>query len=112
MRTRRRTTIEQLRTAIDSLPVSTRVAMLEGIRANDIIVGAYSAAGGVCPMLAAHRAGGRTNFIGFAKAWDRFAFAAPPARRPRPRPRRRARHLAGVGVDARVSALRRLRPRA
>jgi hypothetical protein len=75
MRTRRRTTIEQLRTAIDSLPVSTRVAMLEGIRANDIIVGAYSAGGGVCPMLAAHRAGGRTNFIGFAKAWDRFAFA-------------------------------------
>ena len=75
MRTRRRTNIEQLRTAIDSLPVSTRVAMLEGIRANDIIVGAYSTGGGVCPMLAAHRAGGRTNFIGFAKAWDRFAFA-------------------------------------
>ena len=25
-------------------------------------------------MLAAHRAGGRTNFISFAQAWDRFAF--------------------------------------
>jgi hypothetical protein len=25
-------------------------------------------------MLAAHRAGGRTNLISFAKAWDRFAF--------------------------------------
>ena len=25
-------------------------------------------------MLAAHRAGGRTNLIAFAKAWDRFAF--------------------------------------
>ncbi len=24
-------------------------------------------------MLAAHRAGGRTDFISFAKAWDRFA---------------------------------------
>ena len=42
MRTQRRTNIEQLRTAIDSLPVATRVAMLEGVRANDIIVGAYA----------------------------------------------------------------------
>jgi hypothetical protein len=25
-------------------------------------------------MLAAHRAGGRTNLIAFARAWDRFAF--------------------------------------
>ena len=25
-------------------------------------------------MLAAHRGGGRTSFIGFAKAWDAFAF--------------------------------------
>lgn len=48
--------------------------MLEGIRANDIIVGAYAdREGGVCPMLAAHRRGGRTNFISFAKAWDAFA---------------------------------------
>jgi hypothetical protein len=47
--------------------------MLEGIRANDIIVGAYTARDGICPMLAAHRAGGRTDFISFARAWDRFA---------------------------------------
>jgi hypothetical protein len=48
--------------------------MLEGVRANEIIVGAYSdRAGGVCPMLAAHRNGGRTNFVSFARAWDRFA---------------------------------------
>jgi hypothetical protein len=68
--------VEQLRRAIDCLPVRTRVAMLEGIQANDIIVGAYSTRdGGVCPMLAAHRHGGRTSFIGFAKAWDRFARA-------------------------------------
>jgi hypothetical protein len=70
----RRSPIEDLRLAIDCLPVTTRAAMLEGVRVNEIIVGAYSdRAGGVCPMLAAHRNGGRTNFISFARAWDRFA---------------------------------------
>jgi hypothetical protein len=50
--------------------------MLEGIDANDIIVGAYTdRKGGVCPMLAAHRCGGRTDFLGFARAWDRFTHA-------------------------------------
>jgi hypothetical protein len=29
----------------------------------------------VCPMLAAHRCGGRTSFVSFARAWDRFARA-------------------------------------
>ena len=48
--------------------------MLEGIDDNDIIVGAYTSRDGICPMLAAHRAGGRTSVIAFAKAWDRFAF--------------------------------------
>jgi hypothetical protein len=48
--------------------------MLEGIASNEIIVGAYTDGRGVCPMLAAHRAGGRTNLISFAHAWDRFAF--------------------------------------
>ncbi len=48
--------------------------MLEGIRHQDIIVGAYSNDRGICPMLAAHRAGGRTSFLSFARAWDRFAF--------------------------------------
>jgi hypothetical protein len=72
----RRSPIEQLRTAIDCLPEPTRRAMLEGVRANDIIVGAYAdRRGGVCPMLAAHRCGGRTDFISFARAWDRFAGA-------------------------------------
>jgi hypothetical protein len=47
--------------------------MLEGIRTNPIIVGAYSTRDGICPMLAAHRAGGRTDLIAFARAWDRFA---------------------------------------
>jgi hypothetical protein len=74
MRTRRRATIEDLRLAIECLPRRTRIAMLEGIAANEIIAGAYANRDGVCPMLAAHRAGGRTNVIAFAKAWDRFAF--------------------------------------
>jgi hypothetical protein len=70
----RRSPIEDLRLAIDCLPVRTRQAMLDGVSANEIIVGAYSdRTGGVCPMLAAHRNGGRTNFISFARAWDRFA---------------------------------------
>ncbi len=71
---RRRATISELREAVERLPRKTRVAMLEGIRQNDIIVGAYSNGSGICPMLAAHRAGGRTSVISFAKAWDRFAF--------------------------------------
>ena len=54
--------------------------MLDGIAANTIIVGAYTdRRGGVCPMLAAHRHGGRTNLLAFARAWDRFC----DARRPR-----------------------------
>jgi hypothetical protein len=70
----RRSPIEDLRLAIDCLPVRTRQAMLDGVRSNEIIVGAYSdRQGGVCPMLAAHRNGGRTSFISFARAWDGFA---------------------------------------
>jgi hypothetical protein len=57
--------------------------MLEGIARNPIIVGAYTDESGICPMLAAHRAGGRTSFIGFAKAWDGFAFRGSRHRRAR-----------------------------
>jgi hypothetical protein len=50
--------------------------MLEGIEANRIIVGAYTdRQGGVCPMLAAHRNGGRTSLASFARAWDRYTRA-------------------------------------
>lgn len=84
MRTRRQATIEDLRRAIDCLPRHTRVAMLDGIKSNRIIVGAYTGADGICPMLAAHRAGGRTNFISFAKAWDRYAFRGSRKHRARP----------------------------
>jgi hypothetical protein len=66
--------ISSLRTAIDCLPARTRQAMLDGIRANPIVVGAYTdSRGGICPMLAAHRHGGRTSFVSFARAWDAFA---------------------------------------
>jgi len=82
---RARPPIDDLRLAIDGLPVRTRRAMLDGIRSSEIIVGAYSdRAGGVCPMLAAHRCGGRTSFVSFAHAWDRFA-KARRARRATPR---------------------------
>jgi hypothetical protein len=47
--------------------------MLEGIRRNDIIVGAYVGPEGICPMLAAHRRGQRTSPRSFAEAWDTFA---------------------------------------
>ena len=55
--------------------------MLEGVEQSTIIVGAYTdRRGGVCPMLAAHRRGGRTDFLAFAKAWDRFCEAKRPRR--------------------------------
>ena len=72
-----------LRIAIDCLPLGTRKAMLDGVEANRIIVGAYTdRKGGVCPMLAAHRNGGRTSLASFAHAWDSYT----GARRRRVRP--------------------------
>jgi hypothetical protein len=76
-----------LRVAIDCLPVATREAMLDGVRNSErVIAGAYvDEHGGVCPMLAAHRRGARTDFLTFAKSWDRFARVAGKARRATPR---------------------------
>jgi hypothetical protein len=69
----RRRPARDLRTAIDCLPLQTRKAMLEGVESNRIIVGAYTdRKGGVCPMLAAHRNGGRTSLASFARAWDSY----------------------------------------
>ena len=71
----------ELRNAIDAMPLETRRAMLDALDRNPIIVGAYTApGGGVCPMLAAHRNGGRTDYAAFARAWDRYARAGKTAR--------------------------------
>jgi hypothetical protein len=73
---RRRRPANELRIAIDCLPLKSREAMLDGIDSNRIIVGAYTdRQGGVCPMLAAHRKGGRTSLASFARAWDRYTRA-------------------------------------
>src|ERR671929_125269 len=77
----RRRPAHELRIAVDCMPLATRRAMLDGIEANRIIVGAYvDRQGGVCPMLAAHRNGGRTSLASFAHAWDRYTRAAGRAR--------------------------------
>jgi len=72
--------------------VATREAMLAGVRESDrVISGAYvDENGGVCPMLAAHRRGGRTDFLSFARSWDRFT---------------RARGKAKVATDRELSIL-------
>jgi hypothetical protein len=88
---RHRNTAERLRTSVELLPRHTREAMLRGIDANTIIVGGYTDRnGGVCPMLAAHRNGGRTSFASFARAWDAFTGAG---KRPRRASRREVRAL-------------------
>ena len=80
--------------------------MLRGIDSNTIIVGGYvDGEGGVCPMLAAHRKGGRTSVASFAIAWDAFTGAG---RRPRKASRREIRVLRSylemslVEEDARI----------
>ena len=79
---RRRRPAEGLRRAIDCMPLATRRAMRDALEVNAIIVGAYTDRdGGVCPMLAAHRNGGRTSFAAFARAWDRYTRAGKAPRR-------------------------------
>lgn len=77
--------------AVERLPRHTKEAMLRGIEANRIIVGAYvdPRSGGICPMLAAHRNGGRTSVASFARAWDAYT----GAKRPRRATRREVRTL-------------------
>jgi hypothetical protein len=91
---KRRNNAERLRNAVYAMPSRTKQAMLRGIRSNRVIVGAYvDKRGGVCPMLAAHRNGGRTNFGTFARAWD--AFTGANRRKPRRASRREVRTLEG-----------------
>jgi hypothetical protein len=82
MRRSRRDPARRLRIAVDRLPQHTKEAMLRGIAANRIVVGAYAdpRSGGVCPMLAAHRNGGRTSVASFARAWDEYTGAKRPRR--------------------------------
>jgi hypothetical protein len=89
----KRSPTRRLSASIEAMPFATREAMLEGIDANEIIVGAYvdNRTGGICPMLAAHRSGGRANFDTFARAWDQFTDANP--RKPRRASRREIRAL-------------------
>ena len=64
------------------MPLETKRAMLDAVQENSIIVGGYTdRTGGVCPMLAAHRNGGRTNFASFARAWDKYTRAPSRPRR-------------------------------
>lgn len=80
-----------MRFAVNAMPRFAREAMLRGIDGNTIIAGAYtdSKTGGICPMLAAHRNGGRTSLASFARSWDRFT----DARRPRLATEREVRAL-------------------
>ncbi|MGH2963440.1 MAG: hypothetical protein ACRDL3_14810 [Solirubrobacterales bacterium] len=91
MRRKPRNPAQRLRTAVDAMPRRTRIAMLRGIEDNEIIAGGYAdkRIGGICPMLAAHRNGGRTSLSSFARAWDRFT----GAQRPRLATRREVRAL-------------------
>jgi len=72
MSTPREQAVTDLRRAIDVLPERTRRAMLVGLANNTVITGAFSGGNGVCPMVAAHREGGRTSCVSFPEAWDRF----------------------------------------
>jgi hypothetical protein len=91
---KRRNNAQRLRNAVYAMPARTKAAMLRGIRSNRVIVGAYvDKRGGVCPMLAAHRNGGRTNFGTFARAWD--AYTGANQRKPRRASRREVRTLEG-----------------
>jgi hypothetical protein len=68
--------VAELRRSIDVLPERTRKAMLVGLGNNTVITGAFSGGGGACPMLAAHREGGRTSVCSFPEAWDTFTGVA------------------------------------
>jgi hypothetical protein len=84
------------------LPIETKRAMLEGLDNEAIITGAYVDGDGVCPMLAAHRRGGRTNQESFARAWDRYT-GAETARRATEREVRTLRVMLEAGLEQPIS---------
>lgn len=72
-----RTRTERLRIAVDALHRDARAAMLDGVQEETIVAGAYvTGTAGVCPMLAVHRRGVRTDANRFARAWDQFCGVA------------------------------------
>src|SRR3954453_16045498 len=94
MRRRDRDPAQRLRLAVEALPRRTREAMLRGVEANPIIVGASAdrPSGGIPPMLAAPRKGGRPSLASFARAWDRYT----GVKRPRLATRREMRTLVAI----------------
>jgi hypothetical protein len=75
--------------------------MLEGIRQHPIVCGAYTdGKGGICPMLAAHRHGGRVTMLAFARSWDAFA-RTKRVRRATPRELRTLEHLLVASLEER-----------
>jgi hypothetical protein len=94
-RQQRRT--RDLRQAVVELPDSTRRAMLTAIDRDELIVGAYTdRRGRICPMLAAHRRGARSDVGRFPRAWDAFARAS----RPRPATQRELQILRALLEEA------------
>jgi hypothetical protein len=91
LKRRPRNPAQRLRLAVEAMPRPSRVAMLRGLEGSPIMAGAYAERGGpgICPMLAAHRNGGRTDLASFARSWDRYT----GARRPRMATEREVRTL-------------------
>ena len=94
MTTPREQAVAELRRSIDVLPERTRKAMLVGLSNNTVITGAFGAGEGACPMLAAHREGGRTSVCSFPQAWDTFCGVA-------------GRHIVRQATEYEVQILRR-----
>src|SRR3954449_9474766 len=95
---RSRNAAARLRAAVDMLPIDTKRAMLVGLDNEAIITGAYTHDGGICPMLAAHRRGGRTSQESFAAAWDRYT-GATKGRRATERELRTLRVMLEAGLE-------------
>lgn len=65
---------QDLRAAVDRLPLSTRQNMLRGLEEHNIIVGADgNVRGGRCPMMAASVGSSKVTGKPFARAWDAYA---------------------------------------
>lgn len=65
----------ELRFSVECLPVDARLALLEAVRAGDLMTGVYESGGSVCPSVAVRRLGPTDRMAGLAKAWDDFTGA-------------------------------------